>query len=147
MLTRRTPIKRSPLPPRRTPLRRSRKPIRQRRAKPRRDGRVRDTERMLWIKKLRCCAPQPHVCWNSPDVEPGQVECHHAGKKPGMGIKADDDTGIPLCSLAHRQCESYSGPFRGWTGEQMRGWHDQQIAETRALWDRRASQPHVEMAF
>jgi hypothetical protein len=114
----------------RTPLRRS-KPMRgPSKKRSRYRPRPRDTERMLWIRTLPCCAPQPHVCeWH--------IEAHHAGKKPGLRMKAPDDTCIPLCLLAHRQCETFSGPFRDFDGEAMRAWQDAQIAHYRDLWEQR----------
>lgn len=141
LLARWIEVKRSPLR-RRTPLQpggyiRRKTRIRARRARPRRESRVRDTVYMLFVKTLPCCCPQPHQCENGPDVPPGQVEAHHAGKKPGYGLKCSDRETIPLCTLGHRQCESFAGPFRRFGREQMRAWIAERIAETQALWERR----------
>lgn len=145
-------VKRSPLR-RRTPLDRSgpikrKTRMRARRRTPRRESRERDTAYMLFVKQLPCCCPLPHVCENSPDVPPGQVEAHHAAKKPGLGIKCDDRETIPLCTLAHRQCESFAGPFRKFDREQMRAWVAEKIADTQAKWERhQAGGLSVAMAF
>lgn len=131
-------LRRSPL--RRKTRLRSRKPMRQRRAVRRRETRVRDTPRMLFVKTLPCCCPQPHVCV-------GATEAHHAGKKPGMKLKANDDTVIPLCTQGHQQCEDFHGPFSRFDHDSMRAWLDAQIARARELWDRRTSVQCVEIAF
>ena len=110
----------------RTPLRRS-TPLRQV-APERRARKSRDTIYMLWVKTICCCAP-PHRCR-------GTVQAHHAGKRPGMRMKAPDDTCIPLCPQAHRDLHSHAGPFREMTGEELRQWQDQRIEETRAAWEK-----------
>jgi hypothetical protein len=65
----------------------------------------------------------------------GAVEAHHAGVKPGVGLKADDRTSIPLCHKHHRELEDKSGKFRGRTKSMMREWEDARIAETQAAWE------------
>lgn len=90
--------------------------------------RPRETERMLWIKTLPCCAPGPHECHRI-------IEAHHAGPKPGMGRKAPDDTCIPLCRQAHSQIDAFSGPFRDFDRARMRSWQDEQVANYQALWE------------
>lgn len=110
---------------RKTPLRRS-KPMRQRSSK-RRPTSLEDHAYMAWVHTLDCCAPD-HVC-------AGRIEAHHAGKKPGLRLKAPDDTVIPLCTQAHRDIDAHAGPFRGWTGAELREWQDYQIIVFQAMWE------------
>jgi hypothetical protein len=90
-------------------------------------GRARDTTYLLWVKTLRCSARgvPGHEC-------AGVIEADHAGRRP-LGRKCDDDQAVPHCALAHRQRESFAGPFRGWTRERMRAYLDAAIEETQAL--------------
>lgn len=50
-----------------------------------------------------------------------------------MGQKADDRTCIPLCSKHHRERTDFSGLFKGWNQERMRGW----LAESVVLYQKR----------
>lgn len=77
------------------------------------------------VRRLPCCARHLSQC-------SGRITAHHAGKKPGMRIKADVSTCIPLCAGHHMfGIESFSGVFRDWTREQARKWQDEQIEKTR----------------
>jgi hypothetical protein len=118
-----------------TPLRRyaslqSRKPMRLRRARPRRESRVRDETYMAWVRTLPCCSPMPHLCR-------GVIDPHHAGVKPGLRIKADDDTCIPMCRRSHREFGDHAGVFAGWTRDRRRTWQDEMVARFQAAWERR----------
>jgi hypothetical protein len=119
----------------RTPLRRyarleSRHPMRKRARKPRRVSTPEDRAYMDFIRTLACCAPMPHLCR-------GCIDPHHAGIKPGLGLKAPDDTCIPMCRRSHREWEDHAGQFRGWTREQRREWQDYQIVVYQAMWSAR----------
>jgi len=57
---------------------------------------------------------------------------HHAGRRPGVGMKAADDTAIPLCYRHHQQWHDASGYFHGMTRSERRKWSDERIIETRA---------------
>lgn len=63
----------------------------------------------------------------------GRIDPHHAGRRPGMGLKAPDDTAIPLCRWHHRALERLFGPFHGWERDQLWTWREERIAETRAV--------------
>ena len=63
----------------------------------------------------------------------GRLDPHHAGRRPGIGMKAPDDTAIPICRWHHRALECLYGPFHHWTGLQVRTWEDLRIDETRAV--------------
>jgi len=108
-----------------TPLRRGR-PMRQRSPK-RRQPSPEDRERMAWIRTLPCCAPMPHLCR-------GRIDTHHAGIKPGLRMKAPDDTCIPMCRRSHSEFEDHAGQFRGWSKERRREWQDYKIVVFQALW-------------
>jgi hypothetical protein len=43
----------------------------------------------------------------------GRIHAHHAGRKPGVGLKSNDDTAVPLCDKHHREWHGGSGVFRG----------------------------------
>jgi hypothetical protein len=82
-------------------------------------------EYVAWIRHRQCCAPgAPRGCV-------GIVQAHHAGKNPGMRLKAHDETCIPLCAQHHCDIDSMSGPFRAMTGPELRDWQDQQIRQHR----------------
>ena len=109
---------------RRTPLTRaSRMPAR--RATPRRSDVVRDPDYVSAVHGLPCCATDLSPCG-------GLIEADHAGKKSGMGRKADDTTCIPLCRDHHSERHRFAGPFRAWTAPVMRAWLDSHIAATQA---------------
>lgn len=99
-----------------------------RRATPRRSERVRNLDFLSFVHGLVCGASgiSGHVC-------EGAIEADHAGPRP-MGRKADDDSCIALCTLAHRQRHDLAGPFRRFDKAQMRAWLDEQISITRAAY-------------
>lgn len=107
---------------RKTPMR-ARKPMRQRRSRPRRSPQVHDSPYLAWLVRQPCCCPELHV-------HPGG-DVHHprhsvVGGSLGAMLKADDDRGVPLSRQHHRDLHALAGPFRGWTGSQLRAWLDEQ---------------------
>lgn len=101
----------------------------------RRSGRVRNRAYLELVHRLPCYALTTvpgHRC-------EGPIEADHAGRRP-LGRKADDDTCIPLCRLAHRQRTDWSGPFRSWTKIQMREWLERAVFWTRKVVAKLAAQ-------
>jgi hypothetical protein len=143
MLARRSPLKRSPLPPRRTPLRRSRKPIRQRRATPRDRGEYENRLYLAWLRTRACRVPG---C-------PQHAEAHHLrhdehGASLGARIK-DDRRAISLCH-EHHIGWLHSMPWKLLELVQceLREWQDAQLAEQRAEWEQHQAGVHADaMAF
>jgi hypothetical protein len=62
----------------------------------------------------------------------GRIEAHHAGKNPGMGMKAPDDTTVPLCVRHHREITDHTGPFLTMFRAELRDLQDRWVAETTA---------------
>lgn len=85
--------------------------------------RQRDWSFMGTVKQLRCLLEDQRDC-------EGPVEADHAGARP-VGLKAADDTCIPLCTAHHRQRTDYAGYFAGFTAALMRVWCDHAIERTR----------------
>lgn len=123
----RTPIKRK------TPLRTKRRVVAR---PPRRTKRAgSDPAYLARVRLLPCCAPYERVVGGplrggELKVCSGRIHAHHAGRKPGTGLKANDLTAIPLCAAHHMEWHSGTNTFRGWTKEQRREWSDERIAET-----------------
>lgn len=117
---------------RRTPLRRKTW-MKQRRATPRRSGRVYDVEFRAWCRHQPCAvrdeAPDP----NRLTTCGGRVEADHQGAR-AAGRKADDETCVPLCRAHHRQRTDHSGAFRELDQEQLRAWRGRAIERTQAAW-------------
>jgi len=63
----------------------------------------------------------------------GRVQADHAGAR-GLGVKAPDDTCIPLCMKHHGQRTDYRGFFKNWKGPQMRAWADLAIHQIQNLY-------------
>lgn len=85
---------------------------------------------------MNCCAPRIYV--GPPGGEMsldhrGPVQAHHAGRKPGTALKADDSTCIPLCDAHHRQWHDANGVFKGWTKAERRMWADAAIADVQGI--------------
>lgn len=111
--------------------RRSDKPRRPRKVS-RYRARERDVDFMLWVKTLRCFAFEigmetGHRCG-------GVVEADHAGRR-GLGQKCADDECIPLCTEHHRQRTDFSGAFKSWTKDRMRGWLEASIVLVQSWWN------------
>jgi hypothetical protein len=92
-----------------------------------RRNRYRDRPRffdyMGWVKAQPCLMASYGSCH-------GVVEADHAGFDRGVGMKAHDNTCIPLCSAHHMQRHNFNGVFKGWTKEQMRAWRELAIQLT-----------------
>lgn len=129
-MKRSAPIKRrTPLAPGKPPRRKA-WPKRKRSTK-RKSERVIDVEYREIVKTLPCrvavTMPQyARDCY-------GPIDPDHQGKKTAMGQKCDDTLTAPMCRKHHGEREDYAGPFKGWTGDQMRAWLDEQIGATAAL--------------
>lgn len=62
-------------------------------------------------------------CW-------GSIEAHHAGKRPGVGMKCSDRETHPFCHRHHQWWTDHAGWFAGWSKYRRRKWADERIAET-----------------
>ncbi len=90
-----------------------------------------DPEYLARVRSLPCLLSGRGGCY-------GPVEAHHAGKRPGMGLKAADRTAVPLCRAHHvSHWHACAGAFKGWDREKRREWSDEAIRVTRALLERR----------
>ena len=122
--------------PKPTPIERPRKPLRRKtymRAKPpRRLKTPRSNPAYLaFVRTLGCCAILQHFRVRFCD---GPIHAHHAGRRPGVGMKAPDDTAIPLCSAHHRAWHDGAGPFLGMSKLERFAWSLVRIGEVRALY-------------
>ena len=91
-----------------------------------------DIARLDWVRQQPCILLG--VLGRAAGCQ-GRTEAHHAGKNPGVGMKASDDTAVPLCSLHHRQITNHTGPFKAGSAlasEGLRALQDGWIAETQA---------------
>lgn len=70
---------------------------------------------MGWVKAQPCMMMPYGGCH-------GVVEADHAGLDRGVGMKAHDNTCVPLCSQHHHDRHNFTGPFRGFDKERMRAW-------------------------
>ena len=114
-----------------TPLKRYKR-LNPRRKTARRSNQLRSPEFLAFVRTLPCCMPQ-HMA--SMPMCHGRVHAHHAGRRPGTGVKAPDDTAIPLCAVHHFDWHQAAGMFHGWSREQRREWADARIAETRVAFN------------
>ncbi len=97
-----------------------------RRKRPRRlSGPHADPAFLAWVRTRPCCVR--FGC-------EGHIEAHHAGKNPGVGMKAADNTAVPLCRKHHRELTDHSGMFKRSTREELRMIQDNWIGETYALY-------------
>ena len=111
---------------RHTPLRRA-APPRRRRATPRRTTVFRSEAYKAFVRTLAC-----EGCGRPP-----RNHAHHAGVRPGAGMKAGDDSCIAMCDGpggCHDLWHRGKGRFKGWTRAQRRAWSDERISETRGRW-------------
>jgi hypothetical protein len=106
--------------------------------------RERDTERMLFIKRLPCIVRTippylfsvgAHLAATQATRCCGVVEADHAGQR-ALGRKADDDTCIPLCEQHHRERTDHSGTFKHLTRDELRNWRALAIQNARGEWSR-----------
>ncbi len=115
------PVKRGKPLARKTPLRRSR--MKRKATKPRKGA---DPAHLQLVRNLPCVLTSVGDCY-------GRVHAHHAGPRPGTGLKASDDTAIPLCAKHHEEWHGASGFFRRFDRDLRRHWSDKQIDDTRSL--------------
>lgn len=133
-MRRSAPLKaRKPLA-RRTPLKRTR----MRRKAPRRlRGPKSQPAYLEAVRALPCAAPGSLgaiLAWGLLDTgHAGRIHAHHAGRRPGVGMKADDSTVIAMCEKHHRAWHDATGVFAGWTKADRRAWADAAIDDTRRL--------------
>lgn len=104
------------------------KPLRAKRwgIKPRRPRRL-DTAQsnpafLSWVHGEPCCLASERC--------KGRIEAHHAGRKPGMALKAADDTCVPLCTQHHGELTARRGAFAGMRREALRALQDDWVAAT-----------------
>jgi hypothetical protein len=123
--------RRGPLP-RSAPMERSTW-LRRRRDRPRRDERVRDPGYLADVRELvRLGALGCYAALTVPGHRcDGPIELDHQGER-AAGRKADDDTVVPLCQLAHQQ-RGGAGPWRSWDKPRHRQWRAEGIEHTRAV--------------
>lgn len=73
------------------------------------------------VRGLPCCARNER-CF-------GPVDAHHAGARPGVGLKASDFSAIPLCRAHHDAWHAARDPF-DLPKANRRAWADARIEET-----------------
>lgn len=91
------------------------------------DGPGADIAFLDWVRGEACVASAAN---GIDDNHHGRTEAHHAGKNPGIGMKAPDRTAIPLCSKHHAELTAKRGTFRLFAREALRDWQDCRSAET-----------------
>ncbi len=113
----------------RTALKRGKPPARKTRMKRRRPRTVVDVARRDW------CRAQPCIVSIGYGQCAGPIDPHHAGKNPGVGMKAPEDTTVPCCRRHHEaitgQVGGY-GPFQALGEAGRRALQDEWIAESTA---------------
>jgi len=62
----------------------------------------------------------------------GAIHAHHAGRRPGVSMKAHDHSCVALCAVHHGALHGASAPFR-MTKRDLRAWQDRAIAATQAV--------------
>lgn len=121
---------------RRTELRRG-KPLKrktwmkQRRATPRRSGRVRDPAFMAWVRRQLCAVRVDQPDPNRITPCSGRMEADHQGEHP-YGRKSNDNETVPMCHGHHGDRTNDTGPFKNLTPEERLAWRERQIARTQA---------------
>lgn len=88
-----------------------------------------DFDRVSWCWTEPCYARALSPC-------SGGMTAHHAGKKPGMKIKTNDDSAVPLCARHHQQLEAAAPPFRDMGGEGRQALEVEWIDKARARYAR-----------
>lgn len=90
------------------------------------DSHRRDPAYLRAVRKLPCRLEGPECS--------GRIHAHHAGRRPGMGIKPHDHTAIPLCYVHHiDHWHRAAGFFADMDEAQMWAWSDQQITAVQAI--------------
>lgn len=124
--------------PKPTRVAKARKPLRRSYMKKRRPRRLSrpgsDPAYLEWVRSLACCVYWiGGLNWNGCDQ---RVHAHHAGRRPGVSMKADDKTAIPLCDRHHRQWHDANGVFAGLSKLERFAWSVRAIAATQAARER-----------
>lgn len=114
----------------RKPLQRS--PMRRKRARRIERG-LGDPAYLDFVRTLPCAVGRS--CWRA-YVCQGTIHAHHAGRRPGIAMKAPDNTAIPLCADHHRAWHDASGVFARLTKMERFAWSQRAIAETQAACER-----------
>ncbi len=115
---------------------------------------MRDLEHMARVRELGCYAPIfiERKCQALMEIEDpqeradlemdfislvaehgqcgGMPEADHVGLDRGASIKASDTSCICLCSVHHRQRQTHSGLWDGYTKEEMRRANEEALAFT-----------------
>jgi hypothetical protein len=61
----------------------------------------------------------------------GRIQAHHAGERPGIAMKAPDDTAVPLCGRHHVEWHNAAGHFSAMDKAGRRLWAESAIDATR----------------
>lgn len=88
----------------------------------------RDPDYLAWLEKQPGRSPE--------GLTPPPSIAHHlrhteTGAPMGAHIK-DDSRAIPLSWENHGHIHGLTGPFKGWTREQVQAWENEQLAQQRA---------------
>jgi hypothetical protein len=67
----------------------------------------------------------------------GRIDPDHMGSDRGAGLKAGDDTCVPVCRLHHGQRHDHAGFFSDWGGIERERFAAEGIAWTRRAWEQR----------
>lgn len=87
-----------------------------------------DEKYLVWLRQQGCCiTPRGEPCNMVP------VQAHHRTGH-GMGQKNHDHEAMPLCWLHHHRLHDLSGPFAGWTGDQLQAWQWERIRYYRGIY-------------
>jgi hypothetical protein len=135
-LARRTPL-RTRTPIRRRSLLRTRKPINRRRSRPRRSPYPRDPARLAWLRGRPCRAPgvAPHPSGDAHHLR-------HTSTGAGIGARLKNDSrAISLCRICHGHIELGTGPWAGWTRDEIRAWENRQVVEQAAEYEAQLEGP------
>jgi hypothetical protein len=116
-----------------------------RKRKPRRLSRPgSDPAYLAWVRTQPCVLDTNHHSvihpWDGFCACEGRTHAHHAGRKPGVAMKADDSTAIPLCDRHHRQWHDANGVFAGLTKLQRFAWSQRAIADTQGRYSERSDE-------
>lgn len=127
-LTRKTPMSRGSSPMKRSKMKR-RKP----RGQP---PERRDDAFLAFVRTLPCCADVLDL-EGCTVVYCGARPCDpHHKHEDGKGIKSHDRTCVPLCRAHHDDAEAKRGPFKHFTKDSTRAWHDAESKRVNELYER-----------
>jgi hypothetical protein len=115
----------------------ARKPMRRTRIKRRPPRRLKragaDPAYLDFVRSLPCFFNGATI-----SVCEGRVHAHHAGRRPGISMKAADDTAIPLCEKHHRAFHDHRPPFAGLTKFEKFAWSMRVVADTQGRYSERS---------